>query len=108
MGLSPPSLAWRIGSTFIMGTAGGLTRMFMTIPNTTRSYGKDAFMDLLDDREDVEGRRRGLITGPRPSATTALCVSMLINSYVVSNHVSVYVRGMPFTERKDQVLQADN
>ena len=58
-----PSLAWRIGSTAIMGLVGGMTRIFMTIPNTTRAHGKDAFMDLLDDREDVEGRRRGLITG---------------------------------------------
>jgi len=59
----PPSLGWRLGSTLTMSMVGGLTRVFMTIPNTTKSHGKDAFMDLLDDREDVEDRRRGLITG---------------------------------------------
>lgn len=87
----PPSLAWLTGSTFIMGMVGGLTRIFMTIPNTTRSHGKDAFMDLLDDREEVEDRRRGLITG-KSSLAPSVCASILMKVQSVSNHISVYVR----------------
>ena len=74
-----PSLAWHIGSTATMGLVGGITRLFMTIPNSTKSHGKDAFMDLIDDREDVEGRRRGLITGRQPLSPIAR-ISMLIQA----------------------------
>ena len=59
----PPSLPWRIGSVMVMGGIGTLVRTFMNIPNTQRAHGLDKFLDLVDDREDVGRRKRGLITG---------------------------------------------
>ncbi|MDI1489043.1 MAG: Lyso-phosphatidylcholine acyltransferase [Ramalina farinacea] len=60
----PPSLPWRIGSVIVMGGIGTLVRTFMNIPNTQRAHGLDRFLDLVDDREDVGKRKRGLITAP--------------------------------------------
>ena len=58
-----PSLAWRLGSAFQMGMAGSLSRIIMFGANNTDVYGLDQFCQLLDDREDVDRRERGLITG---------------------------------------------
>lgn len=38
----------------------------MNILNTTRTHGLDKFLDMIDDREDIGARKRGLITGERP------------------------------------------
>lgn len=64
-----PSGLWRAGSTFAIGTIGLLCRGFLKGLSRSESPGLDKFLELLDERRDVEGRQRGLIT--------------------VSNHVSV-------------------
>ena len=93
-GLPPLSLPWRVGSTAVMGFIGGVSRLFMTGPNSTKAYGMEKFMDMLDDREDIERRRRGLITGMQPSLPD-LRSSMLTKCSAVSNHICVYVRITP-------------
>ena len=57
------SLPWRFGSAAIMGAVGTLTRIFMHGPNSQRVYGLDDFLNVVDDREDISKRKRGLITG---------------------------------------------
>jgi monolysocardiolipin acyltransferase len=52
-----------------MGAVGVLCRGFLLGLSNLETHGLDNFLELLDEREDVEGRERGLIT--------------------VSNHVSV-------------------
>lgn len=58
-----PSLSWRIGSSITMGTIGVLSRLFMFGANRTDVHGLEKFLELLDEREDIESRKRGLITG---------------------------------------------
>lgn len=38
-------------------------RCFLLGPNSTEVYGLDGFLALLDQREDIKNRVRGLITG---------------------------------------------
>ncbi|KAI9799038.1 MAG: hypothetical protein M1833_004232 [Piccolia ochrophora] len=64
-----PSLPWRIASSATMGVSGAIARAFLFGANRTEVDGLDRFLEILDEREDVAGRERGLIT--------------------VSNHVSV-------------------
>ncbi|CAI6337076.1 unnamed protein product [Periconia digitata] len=64
-----PSGLWRAGSTFVVGTVALLCRGFVKGLSSSESSGLDKFLKLLDERKDIEGRQRGLIT--------------------VSNHVSV-------------------
>lgn len=61
----PPSPLWRAGSTAIMAFTGTLTRAFMHGLNWQDAYGLDEFLKLLDERADIDGRQRGLITGMR-------------------------------------------
>ncbi|KAF2448993.1 hypothetical protein P171DRAFT_352541 [Karstenula rhodostoma CBS 690.94] len=63
-----PSAPWRAGSSFVMGAVGLLCRGFLMM-SKTETHGLEKFVKLMEEREDVEGRERGLIT--------------------VSNHVSV-------------------
>lgn len=58
-----PSLSWRIGSAITMGTIGVLSRLFIFGANRTEVHGLEKFLVLLDEREDIESRKRGLITG---------------------------------------------
>ncbi len=60
---SSPSLPWRFSSALIMGLTGSASRSFLYGLNHTEVIGLDRFMQVLDKREDVEGRERGLITG---------------------------------------------
>ncbi|KAK7516778.1 hypothetical protein IWZ03DRAFT_378998 [Phyllosticta citriasiana] len=64
-----PSLPWRCGSVATMGIVGLLCRGFLSGLSNLEVNGMDNFLRLLDERRNVEGRERGLIT--------------------VSNHVSV-------------------
>ncbi|KAF2187251.1 hypothetical protein K469DRAFT_570183 [Zopfia rhizophila CBS 207.26] len=66
---SAPSRQWRAGSSFTMTTVGVLCRSFLYGLCKTETNGLHRFLELLDDRENVGERQRGLIT--------------------VSNHVSV-------------------
>lgn len=58
-----PSLLWRTGSSFITGATGLLCRSFLIGLNRLEVNGYDKFMRLLDERADVNGRTKGLITG---------------------------------------------
>lgn len=62
---SQPSLSWRIGSSITMGVIGVLSRLFMFGANKTEVHGLENFLELLDEREDITSRKRGLITGER-------------------------------------------
>jgi monolysocardiolipin acyltransferase len=46
-----------------MGAVGVLCRGFLLGLSNLETHGLDNFLELLDEREDVEGRKRGLITG---------------------------------------------
>ena len=50
---------------------GFLSRSFLYALSNTETHGLQQFLKILEDRRDVDGRERGLIT--------------------VSNHLSVYV-----------------
>jgi len=60
-----PSLAWRAGSSFVTGSVGFLCRSFLLAFNRLEVNGWDKFQKVLDERSDVEGRTRGLVTGMR-------------------------------------------
>jgi monolysocardiolipin acyltransferase len=57
-----PSLPWRAASATVMGTVGLLCKGFLAL-NRVETHGMDKFLKLLDERKDVEGRQRGLLTG---------------------------------------------
>ena len=59
----PPSLPWRFGSATVMGVSGFLTRVFMYGANSMETHGLDGFLNLVDERRDIDKRQRGLITG---------------------------------------------
>lgn len=46
-----------------MGLTGSLSRSFLYGLNRMEVIGLDRFIETLDKRRDVEGRKRGLITG---------------------------------------------
>ncbi|OAK97372.1 hypothetical protein IQ06DRAFT_281610 [Phaeosphaeriaceae sp. SRC1lsM3a] len=64
-----PSAPWRAASAFTMGAVGLLCKGFLSGLSKVETHGMEDFLKLLDEREDVAGRERGLIT--------------------VSNHISV-------------------
>ena len=86
-----PSLLWRASSTTVMGIIGTLTRVFMHGPNWQDAHGLDGFLELLDERADIDGRQRGLITGMREQQIKSLNLSTE-PGFAVSNHICVYVR----------------
>jgi monolysocardiolipin acyltransferase len=57
------SLPWRFSSSLIMGLTGSISRGFLYGLNRMEVIGLDRFLETLDQRKDVEGRERGLITG---------------------------------------------
>lgn len=61
--LSQPSLPWRMGSSIVMGITGTLSRIFLLGANHTEFHGLDHFLELLDKRDDISARQRGLVTG---------------------------------------------
>lgn len=64
-----PSLVWRTGSSAVIGIIGSMSRAFLYALNDIESPGLERFLQILEDRKDVNKRTRGLLT--------------------VSNHVSV-------------------
>lgn len=94
--LSQPSLPWRVGSTVIMGITGSLSRLFMLGANTTEVHGLDGFLELLDKRNEVRNRQRGLITG-LSNPSIFIGEELNVDLYAVSNHVCVYVCNSPFS-----------
>ncbi|KAJ5156657.1 hypothetical protein N7492_009460 [Penicillium capsulatum] len=64
-----PSLPWRAWSNTTMWGVAGLCRAFLSTLNNAKVHGFEEFTELLDSRQDVSQRSKGLIT--------------------VSNHISV-------------------
>jgi monolysocardiolipin acyltransferase len=60
-----PSAPWRAASTITMGAVGLLCKGFLSGLSKVETHGMEDFLKLLDEREDVAGRERGLITGMR-------------------------------------------
>ncbi len=60
--LEQPSLPWRMGSSLVMGLVGTASRAAMFGANKTEVHGLEGFLELLDERRNIEGRQRGLIT----------------------------------------------
>jgi hypothetical protein len=73
-----------------MGAVGLLCKGFLGL-NKVETHGMEDFLKLLDERKDVEGRERGLITGMQLQLKT-FKFERGTNRYTVSNHISVYVR----------------
>jgi monolysocardiolipin acyltransferase len=59
-----PSAPWRAASAVVMGAVGMLCKGFLGL-NSVETHGMEKFLRLLDERQDVNGRERGLITGMR-------------------------------------------
>jgi len=59
-----PSAPWRFASTTVMGAVGLLCKGFLGM-NNVETVGMECFLKLLDEREDVGKRERGLLTGMR-------------------------------------------
>jgi hypothetical protein len=59
----PPSLQWRAASTLTIALTGLASKAFLTLACTKEVHGLDGFVKVLDERKDVEGRERGLLTG---------------------------------------------
>ncbi|KAF9637554.1 Tafazzin [Lasiodiplodia theobromae] len=57
-----PSLPWRWGSVAVMGAVGLTCRGFLVGLSNLEVNGMDGFLKLLEERKDVQGRQRGLIT----------------------------------------------
>lgn len=55
-----------------MGVVGLLCGGFLGI-SKTEAHGLDKFLKLLDERENVEERQRGLITGMRLPPSACRC-----------------------------------
>lgn len=83
-----PSLPWRAGSSVIMGLTGMLSRGFLYGLNTVEATGLQNFLKVLDDREDVQKRTKGLLTGTVPAPRrSAMCVCPL---HVLTNIFQSY------------------
>jgi monolysocardiolipin acyltransferase len=59
-----PSGPWRFASAATMGVVGVLCKGFLGL-NKVETHGMEGFLKLLDEREDVGRRERGLLTGMR-------------------------------------------
>jgi monolysocardiolipin acyltransferase len=60
-----PSAPWRAASAITMGAVGLLCKGFLSGLSKVETRGMEDFLRLLDERQDVAGRERGLITGMR-------------------------------------------
>ncbi|KAB8349878.1 hypothetical protein FH972_023891 [Carpinus fangiana] len=57
-----PSALWRAASTLTVGAVGTISRAFLKTFSKLEVNGLDDFTKLLEERRDVQGRERGLIT----------------------------------------------
>jgi monolysocardiolipin acyltransferase len=71
----PPSLQWHAASTATIALCAVACKAFLALACTKEVYGLDGFVKVLDERRDIEGRERGLLTGISPSFM--LCVDEL-------------------------------
>ncbi|TLS29804.1 hypothetical protein PpBr36_00333 [Pyricularia pennisetigena] len=57
-----PSLAWRTTSSILMGLSVAVSKGFLYGLNKVETIGLERFVELLDQRKDVQKRTKGLIT----------------------------------------------
>lgn len=88
--LQSPSLPWRASSTVVTGLTGMVSRMFLYGFNKVETTGLQRFLNILDEREDVDSRKRGLLTGTYVARTFQPYTTRLTGP-PVCNHISVYV-----------------
>ena len=74
-----------------MGVAGFLTRTFMYGLNSMETHGLDGFLNLVNERQDIDRRQRGLITGESSLLLSWVSYGLTLR-LLVSNHISMYVR----------------
>ncbi|KAI1847821.1 hypothetical protein JX265_009249 [Neoarthrinium moseri] len=60
--LQRASLPWRVSSSMIMGLTSMLSRGFLYGLNNVEVTGLQRFLKILDERQDVDQRKRGLMT----------------------------------------------
>lgn len=70
-----PSGPWRAASNFTMGAVGLLCKGFLNGFNRVETHGMYEFLKLLDERHDVAGRERGLLTGTRQQCRNSVVYS---------------------------------
>ena len=87
--LTCPSLRWRYGSTATLLFTGTLAKIFLNVGARADVHGLDGFVKLLDERRDIEGRERGLLTG-ESDCSVHLGGTYTYDLCIVSNHLSVY------------------
>jgi monolysocardiolipin acyltransferase len=61
--LTCPSLRWRAGSSAALLFTGTLAKIFLNVGARADVHGLDKFVKLLDERSNIEGREKGLLTG---------------------------------------------
>lgn len=76
-----PSMLWRTSSSIITGATGFLCRTFLVGLNRLEVKGYDKFMRLLDERADVNGRTKGLITGVYSLICFATTLRLTVRSF---------------------------
>jgi hypothetical protein len=75
---SPPSLTWRTASTATIAFMGLACKGFLSIATKkTEVHGLDGFVKVLEEREDVAKRERGLLTGETCSVALGLCALLM-------------------------------
>ncbi|KAH8668330.1 hypothetical protein BX600DRAFT_459726 [Xylariales sp. PMI_506] len=60
--LQHPTLPWRASSSMVMGLTGMLSKGFLYGINTVEVTGLQRFVKILDERQDVGKRAKGLVT----------------------------------------------
>jgi hypothetical protein len=84
-----PSGPWRAASTFTMGAVGLLCKGFLSGLSTVETHGMDDFLKLIDEREDVAGRERGLLTGMRMRLSSLCNIFIILTVTSIESHLCV-------------------
>jgi hypothetical protein len=58
-----PSWHWRLSSRIVMCAIGLTSKAFLRWCSNCTVTGRDAFIKLLEERQDINGRTKGLLTG---------------------------------------------
>ena len=76
--------------------------------NKVETHRMEGFLKLLDEREDVVERERGLITGMRLQSVV-VCIFRNTNDYSLESHLRVRTFAMkpPFTVRSVALIRVE-
>jgi monolysocardiolipin acyltransferase len=98
-----PSVPWRAASSFVMGAVGLLCKGFLGL-NRVETHGMEEFLRLLDEREDINKRERGLITGMRN--TQRCSYSWMSNTCQYRTTSPCMYFYMPMRSRKFKIVRS--